>query len=270
MKLNYRDKIIAAFLIAVAILAIGFFALVKPKRKELNTNQKILTEVQETRRKIEAKISEIPKLQESIKKIHKDTNEIAEKFVPVDQVNNPVVIDKYMQKFADDCKVKLKSVELGKSKLSPINYYYGDNSDSLDELRKSADVNGTLSADYNASLAEQKALEQRAKESIIQTQYGINIEGTKANVWKYLDALKNFDKNVLVNSVQISDYTFGKNKAEEANVPFPEGESEDVIEVEVGENQVIKNTSDVSIVITLYSVFEMPEPDVDTVPAAVE
>lgn len=265
MKLNYRDKIIASVLIVIAILAISFFAVIRPKYQKIKSHKETLSSVQKTKKKIEDQIAEIPGLKKAIIKIQEDTNEIAKDFVPVDQIYDPVSIDKYMQQFADDCHVKLKSVETGKTKLAPITYYYGDNSDSINELRKAADANGTLEEEYNKGLAEQKNLSQRAKETIIQTQYGINLEGTKANVWKYLETLKEFDKHVLVNSVNISDYSFGKDTCEKNNVSYPESEEE--VSIPIGDKE-IKNTSPVKIVVTLYSVFEMPDPDVDTIPAA--
>ena len=265
MKLNYRDKIIASILIVVAILAISFFAVVRPKYQKIKDHKETLASVQTKKKQIEDQIAEIPGLKKAIIKIQEDTNEIAKDFVPVDQINDPVSIDKYMQQFAEDCHVKLKSVETGKTKLAAVSYYYKDNSDNINDLRKAADANGTLEEDYNKSLAEQKNLSQRAKETIIQTQYGVSIEGTKANVWKYLEALKSFDKHVLVNSVNISDYSFGKDTCEKNDVSYPESEEE--VSIPIGDKE-IKNTSPVKIVVTLYSVFEMPEPDVDTIPAA--
>ena len=266
MKLNYRDKIIAAFLIAIAICAITFFAVIRPKYKKIKANEKTLSEVQEKKKKIDDQIAEIPGLKKAIIKIKEDTNEIAQNFVPVDAVSDPLAVDEYMQKFADECHVKLRSVESGKTKLAAVSYYYADNSDKINDLRKAADANGSLEEEYNSYLAEQKALSQRAKESIIQAQYGVNIEGTRANVWKYLEALKSFDKNLLVNSVNISDYSFGKDACEKANVPYPESDEE--ASVPIGDDKELKNTSNVKIVVTLYSVFEMPEPNVDSVPAA--
>ena len=35
MKLNYRDKVILAIVLAVAIILAGFFALIKPKRQAI-------------------------------------------------------------------------------------------------------------------------------------------------------------------------------------------------------------------------------------------
>ena len=266
MKLNYRDKIIAAILIAVAILLMGFFALIKPKNKELKADKASLSDVQKTKKDIEAKINQIPSLKEQILNIYNDTNALTANFVPVSDVQNPVVIDKYMQKFAEETKVKLNSVELAESKLSPISYYYNSIKDNDADLRNAADVNGSLAEAMNARMAESIAVEQRAKESILQTQYGISITGTKKNVFDYLEALKKFDKSVVINQVSISDYSFGQEKAKAANVTLPESKEGEEVTVDAG-GQKISNTSDVRITITLYSVYEMAKPDVDTVPS---
>lgn len=268
MKLTYRDKIIAAVLIAIAIVAISFFTLIKPKIKAIKVNEKTLSDLEVDKKDIENKISQIPKLQESILKTQEDTNELADKFVPVEELENAITVDRYMQEFADKCNVKLKSVELGQSKLVAMDYYYMDYSDTINDLRTAADADGSLTAEYNALLAAQDNISQRAKESIIQNQYGITINGTKVNVWKYLQALKEFDKNILVNSVNISDYSFGKDEAEKANVSYPESNDGQTVTIDLGEGNEITNTSDVKIVVTLYSVFEMPKPDVESIPEA--
>lgn len=266
MKLNYRDKIIAAILIAVAILLIGFFALVKPKYKQIKADKTTLADVQKQKKDIEAKINMIPSLKEQILKIYDDTSAITANFVPVNDVNNPVVIDRYMQKFADETKVKLKTVELAESKLGPISYYFNSITDNDADLRNAADVNGSLAEEMNARMAESTSVGQRAKESILQTQYAISIVGTKKNVFDYLEALKKFDKTVVVNSVNIADYSFGKDAATQKNVTLPESKDGEEVSVEA-EGEKITNTSEVKITITLYSVYEMPKPDVDTVPS---
>ncbi len=266
MKLNYRDKIIAAILIAITILLIGYFALIKPKYKDIQTHQKNLKEVQKTQDEIKAQIAEIPDLKNAILKLYEDTSVITAKFVPIADVQNQIYIDKYMQKFADDCKVKLLSVELKEAKLTPIEYYYNTVSDNFGDMRKAADVDGSLAKQYAEQTAESKAVSQRAKESIMQTQYGISIHGTQKCVWAYLEALKNFDKTLTVDSVTMGDGSFGKNEAEALNVSLPDSkEADEETTVDAGENKKISNATDVRIVVTLYSVYEMAKPNVEDV-----
>jgi len=268
MKLNYRDKIIAAILIAITILLIGFFGFIKPKYKDVKTHKDTLKDVKKTQAEIQAKIDEIPDLKKAILKIHEDTSAITKNFVPISEVQDPVVIDKYMQGFADKSKAMLMKVELKEAKLTPIEYYYNSQEDNFAEMRKAADADGSLTKAYEALTAESIAVSQRAKESIMQTQYAINIHGTKKAVWAYLEQLKNFDKTANINSVVMEDYSFGQYKAKAANVSLPDSkDADEETTVDTG-SEKISNAQDVKIVVTLYSVYEMTKPNVDEVPSA--
>lgn len=262
MKLNYRDKIIAGVLLAIVILLIGFFVPVKNMSKQNKADKKILAEKEAVKAEYEAKIAKIPSIQESIRSLYSEASDATKIFVPLDEVNSQVNVDNYMQKYADECKIKIKNLELGSSTVTPLKYYYISSKDSLSALRAQADVNGTLQEAYDASVAESTALSQRSKENVIRTQYAMKINGTKENVWKYLDKIKSFDKAVVINSVNISDYTFGKDAAKKAGVELPDSKDGEEVSVQAG-NNTIKNTSDVQIVLSLYSVIEMEEPDVE-------
>ncbi len=262
MKLNYRDKIIAGVLLAIVILLIGFFVPVKNMNNKNKSDKKILAEKQTIKADYEAKIAKIPSLQESIRSLYNEASDATKIFVPLDEVKSQIKVDSYMQKYADECKIKIKNLELGASTVTPLNYYYTSSKDNFSALRDQADVNGTLKKEYEASVAESTALSQRAKESVIKTQYAMKITGTKENIWKYLEAIKNFDKAVVINSVTLNDYTFGKDAAKKAGVELPESKDGEEVSVQAGEI-VIRNTSEAQIILSLYSVIEMEEPDVE-------
>ena len=262
MKLNYRDKIIAGILLAVIILLIGFFVPVKNQIKQNKADKATLAEKEEIKKDYEQKIAQIPKLQESIRSIYSDAKEATKIFTPIDDVKNQLKVDKYMQKYADECKVKILNLELKESSVSPLDYYFDKEEDKYAGLRSQADINGTLQAAYNAANAGDIALSQRAKETVIKTQYGLKVNGTKKNLWKYLEAIKNIENAAVVNSVNISDYTFGDEAARKGGTQMPDAPNGEVVSVQV-EGKEIKNTSDAQIVVTLYSVIEMEEPDVE-------
>jgi len=262
MKFNYRDKIIAGVLLAIVILLVGFFVPVKNMSKQNKADKKTLAEKQEIKSDYEAKISKIPSIQESIHSLYSEASEATKIFVPLDEVRSQIKVDNYMQKYADECKIKIKDLQLGSSTVAPLNYYFTTSSDTFSTLRNQADVNGNLKKEYDASIAESTALSQRSKENVIKTQYAMKISGTQEGVWKYLEAMKNFDKAVVINSVTLSDYTFGKNAAKNAGVELPESKDGEEVSVQAGD-KVIKNTSDAQIVLSLYSVIEMEEPDVE-------
>lgn len=262
MKLTYRDKIIAGILLAATIILIGIFALCKPTYADIKTHNESLEKVENQKKDIETQIAEIPGLQTDIKDTYTKTNEETKVFVPLDRVTDTTYIDQYMQSFADETKVKLKNVSLEESSLVPIDYYYAAANDRLGEMRRAADVNGDLQENYDASVAESSALSERAKESIVQTKYGVQVWGTKKNIYDYLQKLKEFEKAESVDSVRIDDYSFGQNSAENAHVNLPESKDGEIVKVPSGDGE-ITNASDATIVITLYSVYNMEEPNVD-------
>lgn len=264
MKITYRDKIVAAVLIAIAILLIGFFALVRPKIKDIKAHRETLSTLKVKEKEIKDQIKEIPDIKADIEEIYNNTNSESKVFIPLDRVLDTTFIDQYMQGFADAAKVKLKSVELQNSTLAPLDYYYDSIEDPLADMRKAADVNGDLQAAYNAEHAESNSLSQRAKESIVQTNYGVTVYGTRKNIFNYLQKLKEFENAENVVSVQITDYTFGQDAAKGAKVSLPDDkETEDVVKVTVDGNGEISNASDATIVITLYSVYNMEKPNTD-------
>lgn len=263
MKLTYRDKIIAAILLAVTIILVGVFALCRPTWKDIDTHKEALAKVEADKKEIDDQIAEIPGLQTDIKDTYKKTNEETKIFVPLDRVTDTTFIDQYMQSFADEAKVKLMNVNLEDSTLTPISYYFSDPSDELAEMRNAADINGDLRKNYESEYAEGLSLSQRAKESIVQTEYGVQVYGTRKNIFDYLEKLKEFEKAENVVSVDISDYSFGKNEADANHVSLPEGKDDEIVKVSYGDGQEITNATTANIVIKLYSVYNMEEPNVD-------
>lgn len=262
MKFNYRDKIIAGVLLAIVILLVGFFVPVKNMNNQNKTDKKTLADKQAIKTEYEGKIAKIPSIQTSIKEIYAEADEATKVFVPLDEISNQIKVDNYMQKYADECKIKISNLELGSSVVAPLDYYYSSAQNTFADLRNQADINGNLKKEYAESVAESTALSQRAKEQVIKTQYALKVTGTKQNIWKYLDTIKKFDKAVVINSVNMTDPSFGAHSAEDAGVQLPESKDGEEVSVTAGENRTIKNTSDAQIIMTLYSVIRMEEPDV--------
>ncbi|MBP5431757.1 hypothetical protein [Ruminococcus sp.] len=263
MKLNYRDKIIAAIVLAFAVLLLGFFALVKPKYSDIKDNKVKLAQKQTERQDIENKIAEIPGLKKDITNTYTETSKKTEIFVAVDNIGDPIAVDEYLQKLADDNKVRIDSLQVKSPVISDIPFYFYKKDDNLAEARKSADINGRLQEQFNETYAESIALSGSTSEKILSTEYGVQIYGTKKNIGNYLKAIKEFDKALTVKSVSIGDPSFGKNTLKDANINDWDGlNSEDEQTIQVGD-KTIKNTQTAQIVITLYSVYEMDEPNVD-------
>ena len=262
MKLTYRDKIIAAIILAIAVLALGFFALIRPVINDKKANEKELAKLEKTKAQIEAEIAEIPGLQKEILITHEATGKLTEIFVPVDNIKDPVVLDQYMNKVAEENKVKLQSLKVANASVSEIKYYYYNYEDKYKEARQGADVNGDLQVTDDAIHAESINLKDRPTAKILKTDYAITAYGTKKNIWDYLEAVKKMDKAVTVSKVTFGDYTFGKNDAKKAGVEMPDSDDGEEHKVDAGGKQ-ISNAVPTQIVVTLYSVYEMDKPNVD-------
>ena len=260
MKLNYRDKVILAIVIALIILIAGFFALIRPKSKEIEENKATLAAKQSEKAEIEDRIAKIEPLTNEINDTYDDTNKIAKLFVPMDEVNNPVALDEYMQELANENEVRINTVELGETSVQQLDYYYFTSNDVGGDLRSSADFSGELQAQYDAQTAESTALSSRTTESVLETQYGVNIKGTKENVWNYIKAIADIDEAVMINSVNISDYTFGA-EGETITLTPAEGEEGEAITLTLSGDE--NGESDVQMVISIYSVYTMTKPNTE-------
>lgn len=290
MKLNYRDKVILGVLLAVVILIAGFVGLVKPKNEEIKTDEATLAEKQAEQADLEARIAKIEPLKDNINETYEETGKLTADFIPLSDIDNPRKLDQYMQHYAEECGVRIDNLEVSSPKEAAINYYYAEfESMPASELLGSADLNGDYADAQNKLLAESTALSQRNVETVIQTQYGIRVTGTKEALWKYMKAVEELKKTMIVNQVSIDDYSFGADKAEEEgnaqpttpttpeNPENPEGQpagetpatpdanSETPTPAPAPAELTIDddNTSSIQIIISLYSVYDMPKPNTE-------
>lgn len=256
MKLNYRDKVILAVVLALIVFVGGFFGLIKPKSKEIDESKATLAAKEAQVTEIKNKIARIDPLTNDINDLYDDTNNKAKLFVPMEEINNPVVLDEYMQDLANENNVRINTVNLGQTSVGSLPYYFYTPTDIGGELRSEADFSGALQAKQNEINAESSSLSARIAERVLATQYGVNITGTKEDIWNYVQAVADIKNAVILNSLSLTDYTFGANQ--EMTITNEDG-STTTINVSAGED----GTSDAQIVITLYSVYTMTKPNTD-------
>lgn len=248
MKLNYRDKIILGVLLAVVILLLGFFLLIKPKKADISADKAELAKVQQEKDEIDAKIAEIKPLQKEIKETYDNTTELTNDFVEYNDINNPRKIDQYMQHFCEDCEVKVLNLSTNTLNESTLDYYYFETSMPGEKQLEQADLNGDRKAALDEAQAEQNSLKDRNKESVLSGSYSISVKGSKENIWKYMEALEQQDKTIIINSITI-DGVFLKETEEAAAFLAAMAEA--------GEEPTA------NIDITLYSVYTLSEPNVE-------
>ena len=238
MKLNYRDKVILGILLAIVILIGGFVGLVKPKSQDIETDSAELETKQTERDEVQGKLDQIEPLTKKIQDTYSETNTLAQDFVSMDEINYTYKLDQFLRDKADECEVKINTLSVGDMSTSGLEYYYFEHEVIGEDMLASADLNGDMQAGIDEEMAEETALSERTEEEVMSTEYGLTVTGTKENIWKYMETIKDFDDAVIINSVDISDYTFGEDDDENTD-----------------------KTSQVSFVMTLYSVYDMAEPD---------
>ncbi len=111
-----------------------------------------------------------------------------------------------------------------------------------------ADLNGDRKAALDEEKAESKSLSERTKESVLSGQYTITVKGSQENIWKYMQALEEQDKTIIINSIAIND-VYLKETAEVA-------EALAAMEADGREPTA-------QIDISLYSVYDLSEPNVE-------
>ena len=256
MKLNYREKVILSVLLVIVIGVLGFFLLIKPKNEDIKTHDATRTETQQKWDEIYSRISQIPNLQDSIKTTVSDSKTVTDHFIAVDKLDNPRKIDQYMQKYANDCDVKISTLAVGDLSETPISYYY-EAPKGARSLMVAADINGDMQAKLAEENKESNYVAARSTGSALAAQYGVTVTGSKENIWKFMKQIEDDPKTMIINSVSISNYDFTDDLSEEQLAKFDEAkEKGEEFKVAEGEEP---GTSTVNFVITLYSLYEMPE-----------
>lgn len=239
MKLTYRDKVVLIALIAVIIAVLGAVFLIRPKYLDIKDDNAKLAEVKEKWDGISAKLEEIPGLQEHILTSYDESDKLAKDFMDVSEISTPEKLDQFMQPYVDECNLEVSLLDLGSVSTSTLSYYYLTTTPVTSTMFDAADVNGTYKAAVDAQMLESNTLAQRTQETVMRTQYGISATGKKEDLWKFMETINDLDTAVLIESVNISDYTFGKNA------------------------QPATDKSEMTLVISFYSVFEMDKPVVE-------
>ena len=270
MKLNYREKVFLAIFLSVIILVAGFFALIKPKGKEIDANKKRLETLQVQEKEIKAKINQIDILKDTITEKRDETNKIVKNFVDIELIDTPVKLDRYMEDIANKCQLRVTELAFGNTSQSPIEYYYNKNDDIASALRQSADLSGALQEKYDENNAESIQLSQRNVESILQTQYSIKCYGSLKNIYKYMEEIAKFNDAIIIDSFTYefrgdddeegnSDANNDANTDENGAAPNNEDDGKKYIILD-DEDNYLDEIFDAEIVISLYSVYEMSDP----------
>lgn len=242
MKLNYRDMVILGTILALALLIAGFFLLIKPEIEDIGVNKNQLAQLETERAKVDDEIAEIPEIKTDINNIYAESKTLSGPFLEYNSIYNSRKVDQYMQSFATDSKVKIFSLTPGDLSAETLEYYYFEPVYVGEDMRSGVDINGQDAKEIASEKAESEALANRTEEQVLSASYTITVEGTKEDIWKYMETIENQPETIIINSISFS------------NLQIKELEDEDEDE---DEEEVLPRAQ---ISLTLYSVYEMPQP----------
>ena len=258
MKLNYRDRIILGALLAFVILLAGFFLLIKPKFQTIKKDSDNLTKVQAEKDDVDAKIAEIKPLQDEIKSTYDATIKLTNDFVAYNDIFYARKVDQYMQHIAEDCEVMISKLETADIGESSIDYYFFTPTYVGESMLAQADLNGDRQAAIAENKAESNNLSERTQETVLASSYNIAVTGTKESIYKYLQAIEEQDKTVIINSVKAGNLVIDPEAFEKMCSTLD-------IELSDEEKEMMEDDAELTAEfdITLYSVYDLSEPNVE-------
>lgn len=271
MKLNYRDRVILLVVIALIIIIGGFFGLIKPRYNDIKENKVQRDTVQAEWDGLDAKIQQIPTLRTAVQDTKKEADAISDKFYTASSFKDvdgnlllgdelisaikPYQLDKYMQTIVDECGFTVLSMEAGEIGDTTLEYYYYTPVVPTTAILDLADLNGNYTAEIEAKFEESNAIAERTQEHLFVQQYGINVKTTKEQLWNFMQKIYETDKTIRVDSINILDVNFG--------IDSETGKLAEGIETTKDSSGQTVGYSTATIVLNLYSVYELDEPIVE-------
>lgn len=260
MKLTYRDRIILLVVLSIAILAVGFFALIRPRINDIKESDARLTKVKTEWEETEKELNKIPGLQKKINETYEESKRISKNFVPVK--NHAYEVDQYMQKYADECNVIIQEMEASDLQEMALEYYYTEYKLLEGTMFEKADINGNYKAGFDKTYNSDLTLAERNVETVLGQQYGIEVIGSKEEIWNYLKKVADIDEAVVITDVEIEDYYFGMDPNDPRELIWSEPNDKGV-KKPLNALTPDEGYSRCTINIELYSVYEMDKPVVE-------
>ncbi len=269
-EMSYRDKMILLIISVIIILAVGFFALIRPKYNTLVQDRATYEATKTEWEGIDAKLQQIPVLKETITKDYKDSKEIAEMFVneafePVNGTFNNLkanyVLDQYIQPLVDESELKLSNFAAGGISSQTISYYYYTPDTLTYSLLENADINGKYAQEVADLYKESNTLSERGTADVMTNTVQLTVTGTKEHLMTFLGKIVEDENAVRVNDVNIADYTFGEGQTQ----TITEQQTDEAGNVTTVTREVPvaadgKGESSINLSLTFYNAMPIDEP----------
>lgn len=270
MKLSNKEKIILAVVLAIAIVAAGFFLLVKPEYDKIEANKKSLEEAENQLQVMLNTLSRENTIDQEIQTAFDKAN----KFSPYFYDDLTILdADELTRKILADANMSTKGLSIGDfttSTLTVSDYVETVVTYPLKEYSGYVPEAGidfsqfSLSYDENGNIVVPDQVKDVMKDylnTLLTTQsqtigsisVNLTVEGTRANFLKFLDYIAGLEKATYIPSVSI-DYTKINENEQQPNNPPNEGEENEdqgqEVQALAGETEIDEN-SEISMGITI-------------------
>lgn len=268
-EMSYRDKMILVIITAIIILAVGFFALIRPKYNTLVADRDIYESTKTEWESIDEKLKQIPVLQNSIKTEADSAKKVAELFVndafetvndTFDNVKANLVLEQYIQPMIDESELEVSSYTIDGIDSQRLEYYCYVPDVLTYSLLESADINGNYAKQVSDLLKQSNYLKEKETAEVMANTVVMEMKGTKENLMMFLDKIEKDENAILVTVVDINDYSFGAGQTRTENVESTDAEGNVTTttrEVPVeGDGK-----SEMTLGLTFYNAMPIDEPD---------
>jgi hypothetical protein len=289
-EMSYRDKMILLIITVIIILAVGFFALIRPKYNTLVADKAVYQTTKEERDGVQTKLDQIEPLKKGITEDYNTAKDIAEMFVneafePVngtyDNLKANYVLDEYVQSIIDESELKIKNFSLGGVNAQKLSYYYYTPDVLTYSLLESADVNSNYAKEVTEQLKQSNTMKERTNAEVMTNTLNLTVIGKKENLMTFLAKLngeegtevagsgeEGFGKDiaenaVLVTNIAIADYTFGAGQTTEIQVQTGVDEQGNpIMETQLQQtNANGEGESEMTLDITFFNAKPIDQPD---------
>lgn len=247
MKLSYRDRVILVVVMILAIIAIIFFALIKPKAKQIVKNNTKCEELEKEWTEKEREHQQINGLRSTIQKGRDSGVDTAKYFT---ELRSAYQIDQFLQPILDENNIKLvENFTVSDPNTSALDFYYYVPSRPVYDIYKNADLDGSMAAALQEEQKEAAAASSMGTQSVAYGSAKVICRVTKEELTNFLADIKALDTSIIVRKVTIDDYTFCPRDSQAGKLAAALQDADEIID-----------HSRVTIDIAFYSVQQATDP----------
>lgn len=260
--MSYRDKMVILVISIIVIMAVGFFALIKPTYNKMVEDTSIYESTKTEWEGIKAKLDAIPGLKETITSAYNDAKKDAavlentafgdlDKDYEIKKVNYG--LDQYLHQVIDDNNLKVSSFAIGDTGSTGISYFYYEPDAVTYALLESGDLNGKYATDLTKLMEKSSVISTRETADVIGNNVTLSVEGKREDLMNFLDAMKEDNNAIYITTLDITDYQFSGGATREQT------DAEGNVTTVVDPNA--EGTSALSIDMLFYNAKELDKPD---------